>query len=456
MTTNRRSGHAGGRPRISIGVLLAAMAYLTPFAARAQPKYFKTLTTFTGTNGATPLANLVAGPPGILYGTTYYGGNLTSPLCAPNGCGVVFRLTESGGTWTETPLYTFKGGSDGANPAGPIAFDKAKGTLYGTTANGGAGGFGTVFSLTLAGAKTTLYSFAGMGAADGANPFGELALNAGVLYGTTANGGQATGVFTLGCGTVFSLSPPTSGSDWAETVLYRFAGGSTGADPSSGVIVGAPSPLTLYGTTFYGGVTNASCPDGCGTVFSLVLGAGGWVESAQPFNGTNGANPLAGLTMGSGEVLYGATTGGGSGECANCGTVYEVETSAGISEPEVVYSFTGVNGDGATPFGTVLFDSATGVLFGTTVSGGNTSGACAATGGCGTLFMIPPGSVKDYILYSFTGGKDEMNPQAGVVTYKGNLYGTTAPLAGPGSSSTDGTVFTYLCTKNPTCCGKGC
>jgi uncharacterized repeat protein (TIGR03803 family) len=93
---------------------------------------------------ARPYAGLIADASGALYGTAYFGGT--------SGFGSIFKLTPpttTGGTWTETVLYSFTGGVDGAYPQAGLIAD-ASGTLYGTTAAGGSGnpGYGTVFKLT--------------------------------------------------------------------------------------------------------------------------------------------------------------------------------------------------------------------------------------------------------------------------------------------------------------------
>ncbi|MGA8532612.1 MAG: choice-of-anchor tandem repeat GloVer-containing protein [Candidatus Tumulicola sp.] len=188
---------------------------------------------------------------GTLYGTTLLGGGSG---CATQGCGTVFKITTSG---KEKVLYSFTGGTDGETPTG--AMTNVSGTLYGTTYLGGSGcgrkGCGTIFTVTTSGKESVLYRFAG--GKDGANPVG-LTDVGGTFYGTTQNGGSGCG--KKGCGTVFAITP--SGT---ETVLYRFAGGKDGANPSSGL---TSLKGTLYGTTSSGG---SGCPQygGCGTVFSL-------------------------------------------------------------------------------------------------------------------------------------------------------------------------------------------
>jgi uncharacterized repeat protein (TIGR03803 family) len=111
---------------------------LTPPAASGWTWWTETvLHNFTGSDGAEPLAGLIADAAGALYGTTRYGG--------ASGRGTVFKLTPpaaSGGSWTETVLHGFNG-SDGDTPLAGLLAD-ATGALYGTTEWGGPGGYGTV------------------------------------------------------------------------------------------------------------------------------------------------------------------------------------------------------------------------------------------------------------------------------------------------------------------------
>ena len=97
---------------------------------------------FTGSDGANPqAAGVVIGKAGPLYGTTVQGG-------ASNAGTVFFFTPPAtpGGAWTETVLHSFKGGDDGANPVAGLVIGK-NGVLYGTTSSGGTSGGGTVFAL---------------------------------------------------------------------------------------------------------------------------------------------------------------------------------------------------------------------------------------------------------------------------------------------------------------------
>ncbi len=193
---------------------------------------------FTGKpDGATPYAPLVFDAVGNLYGTTYAGG--------ASNQGTVYQLTQTAGTWTEQVLCSFKGGSDGNDPFGPVTLDQA-GNVYGTTQQGGTASVGTAFELDAANgwSKTILHQFLGLSAGDGANPNSLVFDQSGNLFGTSVGGGK------FNPGTIFELSPQ-SGGGWTETVLYSFTGGNDGAYPSAGPTIDAAGHL--FGTTLWGG-----------------------------------------------------------------------------------------------------------------------------------------------------------------------------------------------------------
>jgi uncharacterized repeat protein (TIGR03803 family) len=134
---------------------------------------------------------------GDLYGTTFFGGDHAS--------GTVFELTRSGGSWTFSTLYTFDNGN--CYPQ-HLARDRA-GNLYGVCAGGGAYDFGWVFKLTNSGGSwtaTDLHDF--NGGSDGYSPSGFVVLdNSGNVYGTAALGGLPGGCGGEGCGTVWEITP---------------------------------------------------------------------------------------------------------------------------------------------------------------------------------------------------------------------------------------------------------
>jgi uncharacterized repeat protein (TIGR03803 family) len=165
------------------------------------------LHTFGGEDGANPDSVLLFDSETNLYGTTANGG--TSEGCGFSGCGTVFELSpQQNGSWSETVLYSFCSLSecaDGEEPVGPLVRD-VSGNLYGATYfGGGRSGDGIVFKLDTSGNETVLHSFAG--GSGGAGPAGGLVMdNAGSLYGTTQEGGDACAPkFT--CGVVFEITP---------------------------------------------------------------------------------------------------------------------------------------------------------------------------------------------------------------------------------------------------------
>jgi uncharacterized repeat protein (TIGR03803 family) len=212
-------------------------------------------------------------------------------------------VTPSG---TLTILHSFAGQSDGAYPFAGLA-EGADGNLYGTTFLGGANNYGTVFKLTTNGALITLVSFGGSGGAY--SRAGLVQGTDGSFYGTTQGGGAS------GRGTVFKL-----GTDGALTTLISF-NGANGANPSAGLVQGPAG--NFYGTTRGGGAYTNTSGSGYGTVFALT--PDGILTTLVSFNGTNGANPYAGLVQGADGSFYGTTANGGS---ADSGTIYRLSIVA--------------------------------------------------------------------------------------------------------------------------------
>jgi uncharacterized repeat protein (TIGR03803 family) len=287
-----------------------------------------TLYNFAGGNdGQNPQAALILDKDGHhLYGTTYYGG--AGKCAAGIGCGTVFELVRSsGGNWTERVMYSFLGGSDGIYAVGGVVLGKP-GNLYGTTERGGSNGCygdgcGTIFRLKLSNGswkETVLFRFSG--SKDGAFPESGLIFDmAGGWYGTTSEGGNLScNVFNGigGCGTVFRLS--RSRYRWRESVLYSFTAGTDGAYPLDNVILHGAS---LYATTSVGG--NAGCyGGGCGTVFKLTRSSNGWKEKVlyRFTGGDDGAYPFASPIFDAVGNLYAPTNNGGPNQT---GVVFELK-----------------------------------------------------------------------------------------------------------------------------------
>ncbi|MGC9946834.1 MAG: choice-of-anchor tandem repeat GloVer-containing protein [Bryobacteraceae bacterium] len=323
-------------------------------------------------DGALPSAGVIADPEGNLYGTTAYGGTFNA--------GTVFKVDPSG---HQTILYNFAGGTDAAYPSAPVTRD-ADGNLYGTTTNGGAANYGTVYKLDTTGHETVLYSFTG--GTDGGAPYASVVLDpAGNLYGTAVIGGAHD------AGVVFKVDPAGQ-----ETVLYAFTGFGDGYQPYGGVI--RDSAGNLYGTA--GGNGGIGSP--LGVVYKLD--PSGQQTVLYGFQGgTDGADPRAGLFRDAEGNLYGTTYSGGLPHNRNCstdgcGVVYKVDPAGNET---VLYRFQGES-DGGAPMTGVIRDSA-GNLYGTTATYGADN--------FGVLYKVDP-TGNETVLHFFTGGADGGNPNA--------------------------------------------
>ncbi len=408
--------------------LIAAVLSVSGLGTTAQAGTLPPIHRFTddlsgNSDGAFPKAGVIIDAKGALYGTTNEGGDF--------GYGTAFKLvpTPNGPTaWKYTTLYSFCTSPDcidGSYPEAGLIADAA-GNLYGTTSEGGAvelapSNFGTVFMLTRSGSSYTesvLYSFTGLG--DGAYPRAGLIWFNGELYGTTEEGGDSDSCLDIGCGTVFKLTPTSSGP-WILTVLYAFHGLSDGAYPLAGVIADAAG--NLYGTTYYGG----------GTVYKLTrpaTAAGAWKHTVlHNFleDDDGGSTPRAGLVFDPKGNLYGTTyEGGTSGDCGvtGCGTVFKLKRPAnptGTWNSVVLHSFTGGT-DGAYPLGSLIIDS-TGAVYGTASEGGDFD--------YGTAFKVAPpasgtGQFTFTVLRTFRSLENGVYPYAGLAMGPhGSIYGTT-------------------------------
>jgi hypothetical protein len=188
-----------------------AMALAVTLALSASAQNEKVLVSFSGTRGGShPEAGLSWGPDGSLYGTTEEGGDPTCRI-GLTPCGIVFKLTPTAsGGWAETVIHAFTGGWDGSLPKAGVIVDAA-----------------------------------------------------GNVYGTTSYGGSFTNnCLSYACGTVFELSPTSSGG-WRETVLHNFSSGVDGGSPEGDLVFDAAG--NLYGTAYDGGRDSTAA----GVVFRL-------------------------------------------------------------------------------------------------------------------------------------------------------------------------------------------
>jgi uncharacterized repeat protein (TIGR03803 family) len=338
-------------------------------------------------------------------------------------------LVSSAWAGTESVIYSFTGGSDGANPATNLTFDSA-GNAYGTTAAGGDFGLGTVFKLSPnpdgSWTESVLYSFSGF--SDGKAPHGGVIFDdAGNLYGTAVaggNGGLCTGD---GCGVAFQLAPNPDGT-WTQSVIYNFTGGNDGFGPGNG-LVRLPKTGALYGATPDGGEF------GMGIVYQLRTGPNGkWhLKVLHAFTGgDDGAvGSLGSLLLDPKGTLYGISELGGAN---GAGTVFRLrDNKQGHWKLHTLYAFKG-QPDAGFPYGGLIFDKSF-RLYGTTYFGG--------VNGMGSVYRLTPqpdGTWSESVLYSFKGGKDgALSTTTLVRDATGNLFGTTSEGGNLGCSC--GVIF---------------
>ena len=321
---------------------------------------YVTTLSLTNSDGSKPHQTLaLAG--NVLYGTTSQGG--------PGGYGTVFKVNTDGRGFTNLHYFTL--GTDGINPQAGLLVSND--TVYGTTSFGGTGGGGTVFKVNTDGTGyKTLHNF-GSSPNDGAGPNGPLVLADGVLYGTAAGGGGASG-----SGVVFAVG--TNGAGY--TNVYVFTGRTTPGTISTNTSGETPcGGLVLAGNTLYGCTTEGQT-NGTGLVFSVHTDGTGYTnlhvfsfaDSQTTNTNSDGANPICTLLL-SGSALYGTASGGGTN---GLGTVFAVNTNgAGFTN---LYTFANIvtfiptfeNIGGAGPAAGLVLSS--NILYGTTDNGGFAEG----------------------------------------------------------------------------------
>ena len=255
------------------------------------------IVSFNDANGQFPNGGLITDAAGDLFGTTYQGG--------ATGLGTVFELLNNGVTYALTTLANFSGADSGGwwPDAGLIA--DAAGDLFGTTSNGGAYGDGVLFEITDSGGSyastpTTLVSFN----STTENPsFGTLiADGAGDFFGTATGGGPGGDY-----GTAFEIE--NNGGRYALISLVSF-NGADGAYPYNGLIADAAGDL--FGTTYnthVGGVDG----DGTVFEIPYINGSyASTPTTLVSFTGTDEDGPIGSLITDAAGNLFGTTNGGGA------------------------------------------------------------------------------------------------------------------------------------------------
>jgi uncharacterized repeat protein (TIGR03803 family) len=341
--------------------------------------------------GEYPGGTLIQATDGNLYGTTVYGGT--------DDVGVVFKITTSG---TFTTLHSFRDSPDGANPVAGLV-QATNGNFYGMTEWGGVNGLGTVFEITSAGTLTTLYSFCSVsGCTDGNNPnSGLMQATDGNLYGVTVGGGD----YGWNAGTLFRMT--LSGK---LTKLYNFCSLSNCADGNSPYItLIQATDGNLYGATAIGGQGDCGAYPGCGTIFKSTLS--GTLTTLFTFDRADGGHPNMGLVQDTNGNFYGTTVNGGADSTCSwngmgCGTVYSlsmglgpfVETQPTFGPVGIPVKILGTNLTGATSVtfnGTAaVFKVASPSLVMAIVPTGATTGTVQVVTPSGTLSSNVPFRVR--------------------------------------------------------------
>ncbi|MBD5603758.1 MAG: hypothetical protein IAI48_01490 [Candidatus Eremiobacteraeota bacterium] len=366
---------------------------------------------FAGPEGEGPQGALLQGVSSNLYGETQQGG--TASL------GTIYKVGTTAGA-AVTTFHSFAGGTaDGATPNGGmrnVIGDVAiSGYLYGVTLSGGKSGNGAIFRTDASGKESLVYSFTG--GTDGGAPAGRLlAFIDGAYYGTTSTGGK------YGFGTVYKLNPKTG----ALTTLHAFNGASDGGSPLAGLSIEI-NAFSLSGNLY--GVTTTGGTLGAGTIYAIsTSGTFGTVYNFA--NSPDASAPESELIPDLSGNLYGVASGGGS---AGIGTIFESDANGHES---IVHDFaqdaTGNGPTGGNPFAPVSIDYRTGIIYGTASAGG-----ANALGVVYRLDPSKPAATNFTLLHQF-GGADGAGPEGKlVVSFDGNLYGTT----NFGGANGDGIVF---------------
>jgi uncharacterized repeat protein (TIGR03803 family) len=388
----------------------------TLFKLQKDGSSFRVLHRFTGSegDGRHPSGPLVKASDGALLGTTAGGGS--------HDKGTIFRLNSDGTRYTVLASFSER---EGIEPWGRLVVG-ADGELYGTTLWGGANGQGTVFQL-LRERIAVVHHFTNT---INASPMpGLRAGQDGALYGTTLHGGKDA------AGTMFKLN--RDGSDYS--VLHEFSDprGGDAAHPSSTLLEGRDG--ALYGMTSEGATRGVMLfkIDKNGDGYSVLLSVSGLAVESTP--------PSGPLVEGENGVLYGTTTFGGE---HGGGTIFRVNQDG--SGYRVLHSFPGVPGFPGTIWSALpsgLVSGRDGVLYGRTIVGG--------TQQAGFVFKLNPDGSNYQVLHEFSSNNygDTYAPKPALIQgADGVLYGTTISGGNPQGAGTvfklneDGSGYTILHT----------
>lgn len=334
---------------------------------------FTDLHDFDSTFGEYPYGSLTLSG-NKLYGMVSNGG--------AHGWGCIFSLDVNGNDFKD--LYDF----DGVNGGLPIGSLTLSGSvLYGMTQLGGIHSRGSVFLIDTNGnGYKVVHVF---NDTNGSDPFGSLILSGRILYGMATEGG----LHNYGC--IFSMD--TNGSNYKDILDFNGRNYPEGDEPYSELTL---SGKRLYGMTLYGGIKDSGC------VFSVDTDGVGYKDLLD-LNKMTGSLPFGGLVI-SGKILYGMTEMGG---VHDSGCVFSIDTNG--NEYRDLLDFNGTNG--ASPQSSLIISGR--VLYGATGEGGS-------IGSYGTIFSLDTNGVGYKKLFDFNGINGYWPD--GALTLSGNiLYGMT-------------------------------
>ena len=386
-----------------------ALAALPPGLVRAQT--VSPLVSFPATI-SNAQSGVISGGDGFLYGTAAGTATINGTIYKVKPDGTGFQIVY---TFT-TPNATTEVNADGQYPSRELVAP-GDGYLYGTCANGGANGLGTIYRITPDGATfQTLHSFSAEDSqfdnTDGASPLSGLTVNGdGYLYGTTNTGGPD------GEGTIFRIS--ADGTVFQALHSFTFGNAADGDDVAASLLWGGSG--YFYGTTRAGGAHSV------GVVYRVKADGTGF-SLLHSFTPTEGRSAAA-VTLGLDGRLYGVNFQGGANKAGLLWGLNTDGTNFTTVHVFSAYNAQSVNADGAGPYGALAVGT-DGTLYGTTQSGG-------AAGG-GAVFRVSPDGSNFAVLDSFgTAGGDPTSPYGSLTRVGTVIYGT----ASLGGSLASGAVF---------------
>ena len=265
------------------------------------------------TDGDFPAGTLVQLPGGDLYGTTAKGGNVSGSICNPYGCGTVFKISSSGTFSVVYTFCSQNNCADGGGPVAGV-IQGTDGNLYGTTAGGGVGdcglngGCGTVFKLAPGGQLTTLHNF--NGGTDGHTPQAGLVEGTdGNFYGTTSGGESNNGTIFMitpaGMLTTLHYFDLSDGAEPHGSLIQATDGNFYGTTWVGGTYYkGTLFKMTPDGTltTVYDFCPHKGCPDGEDPEGALLQSTRGFFYGMAP-GGIDGDGTIFGLKEGLGPFV---------------------------------------------------------------------------------------------------------------------------------------------------------